>query len=119
MSKERRRSIGTAQLKMRLLSIFFDGDEGASPTPQGFDQFVISSIARLQTGQYTVIFAKPFERACRAFAQGFGDENRYCVIEAVAFDRVTFSIRRRDTQARINDVADLLILGSDSRYDVA
>lgn len=119
MSKERRRSIGTAQLKMRLIQFYFDGTEGASPTAAGFDQFVISSITRVQTGQYTVVFAKPFERACRAFAQAFGDENRYCVVEAVAYDRVTFSIRRRDTQDRIDDVADVWVFGSDSRYNVA
>lgn len=117
--KERRRSISTAQLKLRQMCFKFDGSEGASPTPAGFDQFVVSSITRLQTGQYTCIFAKPFERAPEAFAHVYADENRYCVIEAVAYDRVTFSIRRRDTQARVNDAARVWVLGSDARYDVA
>lgn len=118
MSKDRKRSVSTAQLKMRLIQIYFDGAD-ADPSPDGFDEFLISDITKLQTGQYTVILKAPFERSCRALAQSFGDINRYCVIEAVAYDRVTFSIRRRDTQARVDDIADLWIYGSDSRYNVA
>lgn len=116
MSKERRRSIKTAQVGLRELNFYFDGSV-ASPVPAGFDQFQISSISKLQTGQYTVVFSGPFERACRAHGWVMGDENRYVVIESAAYDRVTLSIRRRDTQARVDDTVDLRVMGSDHRFD--
>lgn len=113
------RSLQTEQVKLKLMHVMFDASEGASPTAQGFDRYGISSISKSTTGTFVIVFRKHFERAPRAIASVFGDQNRYAIVTALATDRVTVEVRRRDDQSLIDDgIVDLMILGSNNRFDV-
>lgn len=118
MSKERSRSIKTAQLKLRELNIKLNGTL-ATPTVTGFDQYQVSSVVDLGVGNYTVIFSNPFERACQLGGVASLTADIDVQVTAVAFDRITVKCMDAATGLAATE-ADLFlcIKGSDSRYDV-
>lgn len=116
MSKERRRSIGTAQLKMRELNFSIDGTAG-TPAASGFDQFGISSVVDLGAGNYTIIFANPFERACQLGGWASLTANIMLQVTAVAYDRITVQCTD-ETGAAADADLHMCVKGSDARYDV-
>jgi len=118
-AKSRKRNLSTAQIKLRMLAFGFDGTAlGPALVATGFDQFNISSITKLAPGQYTVIFKKPFERACELLSWVSKTAGiQECEVVATAYDRVTFTTKNSagvDTDALLF----LSVLGSDARYDV-
>ena len=116
MSKERRRSIGTAQLKMRELNFIIDGTAG-TPSASGFDEYGIDSVVDLGAGNYTIVFKNPFNRACQVGGITSATANRIVQVTAVAYDRVTVQVT---DDAGLAADADLhfCIKGTDSRYNV-
>lgn len=115
MSKERRRSIGTAQLTLRELNFIIDGTAG-TPVATGFDEKQISSVVDLGAGNYTIIFLKPFERACQLGGIVPLTAGIIAQITAVAYDRVTIQCTN---DAGVATDADLHICvkGSDARFN--
>lgn len=115
MSKEKRRSIGTAQLKMRELNFLIDGTQ-ATPVATGFDRFQISSVIDLGAGNYTIVFASPFERACQLAGIVSLTAGVTAHVTATAYDRVT--VQCLDTAGAALDAdLSLCVKGTDSRFD--
>ena len=112
MSKDRRRSIKTAQVNMRSLN--FELDQ-ATDTISGFDRFQIASVTDLGAGQHTIIFSRPFERDCMLAGFSSKDADVTVQVLAVAFDRITIQSFVAGVAADA-DIA-LQVLGSDHRFD--
>jgi hypothetical protein len=115
-AKQRKRTLSTAQLKMRILAFQLDGTV-ATPVAAGFDRFNIDSVVDLGAGSYTIIFKKPFERACELM--GWSSKTAgidECQVVAVAADRITVQA----AAGGLNTDADLFltVVGSDARYDI-
>ena len=118
MSKDRRRSIGTAQIKMRELNFALNGVP-ATPVVSGFDQHGISSVVDLGAGNYTIIFKNPFERACQLGGIGMLTAGIIMQVTAVAYDRITVLCTDAATGLTATDCAfHMCVKGTDSRYDV-
>jgi hypothetical protein len=117
MGKERKRSIKTAQLKMRELNFSIDGT-AATPSASGFDQYGISSVIDLGAGNYTIIFRDPFERACQLGGIGMLTAGIIMQVTAVAYDRITVLCTAAATGAATDADFHMCVKGSDSRYDV-
>ena len=114
-NKGLRRSIGSSQLKLRKLVFTVDGVV-ATPVASGFDKFGILQILDLGAGNYTIIFADPFERACIVEGHSMTTPNSALHVTAVAFDRVT--VQCTDLAAGALDaVFSLSVMGSDGRFD--
>lgn len=90
MSKARYKSIHTAQIKMRELSISVDGTAG-TPAASGPDKFGISQVIDLGAGQYTLVLAQPSANGKDILVGGHAmlTASTAMSIVAVAFDRVT------------------------------
>lgn len=118
MSKERKRSIKTAQLKMRMLNLILNGTPG-TPVAIGFDRFGVSSVTDNGVGDYTVIFKNPFERACQCAGLAIITADCIGIVTAVASDRITVKTfdATDGTTAKEADMY-LNVIGSDARYDV-
>lgn len=117
MSKERFRSIKTAQLKMRELNILLEGSSG-TPAISGFDQYQVS-VTDLGVGNYKVSFNNPFERNCAL--GGFGLVTAgvaSVVVTAVAEDSITIQCDSDLIGTPVDCDLYLCIKGSDARYDV-
>lgn len=112
-NKGTRKTITSAQLKMRMLNFSFDG---TTDTLGGFDKFQISEVVDNATGNYTIIFANPFERDCLPVGIASLTEDATFHVEAVAFDRVTIQCKVSGSDA---DAAfAMVVMGSDGRYDL-
>ena len=98
MSKERKRSISSAQSKMRMLN-FKIGSTATTPAAESFDRFQIDSVVDLGVGNYTIIFALPFERDCLPVGHCLFSANSTLQVTAVAYDRVTVQITSGDVAA--------------------
>lgn len=115
MSKERRRSIKTAQVGLRALNFIIDGVT-ATPVASGFDVFQIASVIDSGNGLYTIIFTNPFERVCQLAGFGILTADRTLVVTAVAFDRITVQCTTL-ADVDTDSVFSLCVVGSDSRFD--
>ena len=115
MSKERIRSIKTAQSKMRELNFIINGT-AVTPSASGFDRFQIKQVIDLGAGAYTIIFAHPFERACQLGGVGMITAQRSLSVTAVAYDRITVAVTDLAGVAADADFA-LCVKGSDARFD--
>ena len=91
MSKERKRSIESAQAKMRML-IFSITATGTTPVASSFDRFQIKSVTDLGVGNFTIIFNLPFERDCLPLSAMTLTTAGVVTITAVAYDRVTVQV---------------------------
>jgi len=114
MSKDRKRSITTAQVSLRTLVVKV-ASTATVPVAESFDRFGIASITDLGVGNFTVIFKAPFERDCLpvgglVFGAGAVE------VTAVAYDRVTVQVSDLAGAAADLDFS-LQIMGSDSRFD--
>ena len=111
-----KRSIKSVQPSLREMSLQINGTL-ATPTATGFDQYGVSSVVDSTNGLLTIIFKRPFERACQVKGiVPITADTRHEVV-AVDFDRVT--VQCTDL-AGVDAVGDyyITILGSDSRFDV-
>lgn len=118
MSKANKRSIGTAQLKLRELNIICAGESG-SPEILGFDRLVISSVQDLGIGEYKINFKSPFNRDC--MLKGWSSMTVgvvECVVDDVEPSSITINLLDVAGAAIDGDIA-LCIIGSDARYDIA
>jgi len=116
MSKERSRSIKSAQLKMRELNFTIDGTSG-TPAASGFDRFGIKSVTDLGLGNYTIIFASPFERACMLGGWSALTSDIALEVTAVAYDRITVQCTLASTGVAADADIALCVKGSDARFD--
>lgn len=118
MSKSRKRSISSAQLKMRMLNLILNGTPG-TPVAIGYDQFGVSSVIDNGPGDYTVVFKDPFERACQCAGLVIITADCIGIVTAVAFDRITVKTfdATDGTTAKEADMY-LNVVGSDARYNV-
>ena len=118
MSKERRRSISTAQVKMREMDIFVDGTV-TTPVAAGFDEFGIKSVTDTGTGDYLITLNAAFGRDdIMAFAQST-TTGVLCEIGAVTRNSVQVLCFDVATGATPTDGAFFLrILGSEFNYNI-
>jgi len=116
MSLEAKRSIKSAQLKMRELNFIIDGT-AVTPSASGFDRFQINSVLDLGAGSYTIIFKRPFARACQLGGHGMLTASSALQVIAVAFDRITVQCTDLAGIALDADFS-LCVKGSDARYDI-
>ena len=116
MSKERIRSIKTAQSKMRELNFVIDGTAG-TPAASGFDRFQIKEVIDLGAGNYTVIFKSPFERACQLGGWSTSTADVTMQVTAVAYDRITVQCTTASSGAAVDADITLCVKGSDARFD--
>lgn len=117
MSKERARSIKTAQLKMREINILLAGATG-TPVISGFDQYQCT-VTDLGVGNYKVNFNSPFERACALGGFALVTTGVAAVnVIAVAADSITIQCDSDLIGTPIEADVYLCIKGSDARYDV-
>ena len=115
MSLERKRGISTAQVKLRMLNLSVV-DTATTPAAASFDRFQIASITDVGVGNYTIIFAKPFERDCIVVGHSLVGAG-ILTVTAVAYDRVTVQVDS-DFIATAADIDfSICICGSDSRFD--
>jgi len=116
MSLEAKRSIKTAQIKMRELNFVIDG-VSVTPVVSGFDRFQIKQIIDLGVGHYTIIFKRPFSRSCQLGGHGMLTASTALSVVAVAYDRIT--VQCTDLAAIATDaIFSLCVKGSDARYDI-
>jgi len=111
-SKDRRRSISTAQVKMRALNFSLDQ---ATDAISGFDRFGIDSVIDLGAGSHTIIFKSPFERDCSLAGFSSADADVAVQVIAVAYDRITIQSHVAGVAADAD--VTLQVIGSDSRFD--
>jgi len=116
MSKERSRSIKSAQLKMRELNFAISGTAG-TPVASGFDRFGIKQVIDLGVGNYTVIFKAPFERACLLGGWSSSTADVALQVTALAYDRITVQCTLASTAAAVDADISLCVKGSDARFD--
>lgn len=116
MSKERKRSIESAQAKMRMLNFKVEST-ATTPVAASFDRFQIDDILDLGVGNYTIIFKLPFERDCLPVGHCMFGTNATLEVVAVAYDRVTVQIKSGDVAAAADVDFSICIAGSDSRFD--
>jgi hypothetical protein len=90
MSKERARSIKSAQIQLRMLTFSIDGTAG-TPAASGPDRLGIASVTDLGAGNYTIIFANPAVNAKDVMVSGHMmlTASTAMSVTAVAFDRIT------------------------------
>lgn len=119
MSKARRRSINTAQIKMRMLA-FKIVAAGGTPVGSGFDRFgLIDPIIDNAVGDYTIFFKAPFERTCQCAGLVVITPDCIGIVSAVAFDRITVKLFDATDGVTAKDGDFFLtVIGSDARYDV-
>ena len=110
-----KRAIHTAQISMRSLAFILDGVP-AAPVVSGLDQYGVSDVLDLGAGNYTIIFAKPFERDCQPSGHCMFTADGTLEIVSVAYDRVT--VQTKVSGAAADTKFSLFILGSDARFDV-
>jgi len=115
MSRERKRSIKTAQLGMRELNILLVGATGTLSVA-GFDEHQVS-VTDLGVGNYKVTFLRPFERACALGGFASVTTDRTLEVVAVAVDSITILCNDLAGAPAEADVY-LCIKGSDARYNV-
>lgn len=116
MTIARARAIGTAQPKMRVISIMMDGTL-ANPVPLGFDQFGITNITKNAGSEYVIEFKYPFERPCAPLSFFPITANTRVEVVATAEDRIT--VKTTDLAGAATDAAFYLnVIGSDNRFDV-
>lgn len=112
-NKGMRKTVTSAQLRMRMLNFTFDG---TTDEVGGFDKYQISEVVDNATGNYTVIFANPFERDCLPVGIASLTEDATFHVEAVDYDRVTIQCKVSGTDA---DAAfSMIVMGSDGRFDL-
>ncbi len=117
MSKERKRSIESAQSKMRMLNFKIEST-AAVAVAAGFDRFQISDVIDLGgNGNFTIVFKLPFERDCLPVGHCLFATNATLEVTAVAYDRVTVQTKSGDVSAAADVDFSLCIAGSDSRFD--
>lgn len=87
MSNGISRSVKQAQVNMRVMDVQVNGTV-ATPTVTGIDASSVLSITDLGTGNYTVIFSRPFAKAPQVY---FGSLTAGAVVQvtAIDYDRVT------------------------------
>lgn len=116
MSKERRRTVRTAQVRMREMDLLI-ADTLTTPVAQGFDRFGVSSVTDDGPGVYTINIANAFGRddimgfvtACSA--PGYG--------QITAVTRNTIQVSMFDTAGAAADIDFFIrILGSEFNYDI-
>lgn len=116
MSKERFRSIKSAQIKLRMIMVHVDGTAG-TPAATSFDKFGVTSVTDLGAGSYRIIFNRPFARACKL--AGWSTETAQRVVEVTATDVDRITVQCRDLAGVAADVDIFLtVVGSDSSYDI-
>lgn len=117
MSKERRRSIGTAQASLRELNFVIDGTSG-TPAASGLDKMLISSVVDNGVGSYTINFLKPFN-----IKQAEGPHpqitcitpQRVPAVVAVAYNSITIDVTDLAGAAADADII-VKVTGSDHRF---
>ena len=116
MSKERARSLKSAQLGMREMNIKVVGASG-TPSISGMDEFQISSVVDNGVGDYTIIFKKPFHLDREPAMKGYGaiTAQTHVEVSAIAYDRITVSVMDLAGAAKDADFY-LCIIGTESRY---
>lgn len=108
-----RKTISSAQLRMRMLAFSFDG---TTDEVGGFDEHQILDVIDNATGNYTIVFKNPFERACLPIGIASMTEDATFHIEAVAYDRVTIQCKVSGSDA---DAAFAMsVMGSDGRFNL-
>lgn len=115
--KERRRSIGTAQLKMRELNIII-ADSAGTPEVLGFDRLLVSSISDDGVGLCTINLRKAFNRACQIKGIVALEADVTAHVVSVSTSAIQIQITDLAGVAKDGDIG-LCIVGSDARYDVA
>lgn len=100
-----------------MINLVVDGTGTLSAS--GFDQHQVDSVVDNGTGDYTIIFKSPFERACQVAGLVMVTADAIANIDAVAYDRVTITCFDSTDGTTPKDAAfHLCIIGSDARYDV-
>ena len=113
-----KRSLKSGQIGLRTLAFIVSGVP-ATPTVTGYDQYQIDSIVDNGVGHYTIIFEKPFTRACQCLGIGMITTGTIGEIFAVDYDRITIKTWDAATGAAATDANFYLnVVGSDNRYDV-
>ena len=116
MSLEAKRSIKSAQLKMRELNFSVSGT-AVTPVASDFDEFQIKPILDLGAGSYTIIFKRPFARPCMLAGHSMKTANSALQVVAVAKDRITVQTTDLAGVALDADFS-LCVKGSDARYNI-
>lgn len=116
-SKASRRSVSTAQLRMREMDIFVTGDTATGPvTPLGFDRFGVT-IEKNGTGDYTVFILSAYGRDDIMGWVSMVDAPGMSQISAVT--RNSIRILTFDPAGAGSDRDFMLrILGSEFNYDI-
>lgn len=108
-----KRSIKSSQPYLRKLSLIVDGVP-ATPVVTGFDEYQIDSIVDNGVGDYTIIFKRPFERACQCDGLVIITPDAIGIVTAVAYDRITVKTFDATDGTTAKDTAFYLnVLGSD------
>lgn len=105
MAKPMERSLKVRQLEQSEINVFVDGD-AVTPVLGGVDALSILSLTRLGVGQYRLILKYPANpsNAIPVFLKGFAMVAAGSVtVDAVAYDRITFTIRNAAGAAADND----------------
>lgn len=115
MSLASRRSVGTAQLKLREMIVSIAGT-GAN-TVSGFDQYLVDSVVDLGAGNYTIIF-KGKAIARRALVlKGFSSSTADCTVQVTASDVDRITIQCRVAGLAADADVTLCIAASDWHID--
>ena len=118
MSIASKRSVKSAQVRMREIVVMVDGTAG-TPAATGFDASQIDSVVDNATGDYTIILKKPFNKdnsnlpVCQVTSMTDGVMVKF---DSSAYDRVT--VKAFDDAGLAVD-ADLLLVikGCDHRFN--
>ena len=116
MTMSRRRSLGTAQIGMRMMNIFVRGSLG-TPTiaPLGFDRLNVKSITRTSAGIYVITFKTAFIRNVTPFIQN----TSVAIVAPTITSASATSVTVRNMTAAADFDFNLLVIGSEFGYDVA
>lgn len=118
MSKEIKRSVKTAQLKMREINITLDGIP-TDPFVSGFDKNSIQKVIKAATGQYEITLKRPFnlenQNGPLAFVQPI---TAGIITNVVATDSKTIVIDCADLAGTLTDCQLMIkITGCDHRFN--
>lgn len=115
MSIASRRSVGTAQLKLREMIVTINGTRGNTIT--GFDRYLVDSVNNIGPGEYTIIFKGKAIARRPLVLKGFSSENADCTVQVIASDVDRMTIQCRIATVLTNADVTLCIAASDWHID--
>lgn len=119
MSKDRKRSIKSAQIMMRELNFKIDGTSG-TPSALGLDKLQIASVVDNGVGDYTINLLRPFNNEIIEVPQAQITSitaQRVATISAISASSITIEVTDLAGAAADADL-DICMKGSDARYVV-